>query len=72
MSIQEIAVSNNQKKHLLRAITDEAVLYQEDNGDLVVDVASYLELKAGAEIGPIETIIGNDVLNFDAEYIVFS
>lgn len=72
MSIQEIAVSNNQKKHLLRAITDEAVLYQEDNGDLIVDVASYLELKAGAETGPIEDIIGDVALDFTAAYFVFS
>lgn len=72
MSIQEIAVSNNQKKHLLKAINNEAVMYQEENGDLVVDVDSYLDFIKDAESGPIEAIIGDDVLDFDAEYFVFS
>lgn len=72
MSIQEIAVSNNQKKHLLRTITDETVLYQEDDGELVVNVASYIEFKSGIEPGPIEAIIGDETLDYDADFFVFS
>jgi hypothetical protein len=77
MSIQDISITNNQKKLLLKAIKDTQILVQEDNGDLIVNVAAYLALKnniaykkTGAE--PIEDIIGEDVLDFDMEYFVFS
>ncbi len=72
MSIQEIAVSNNQKKSLLKAIRKENVLVQEENGDLVVNLAAYIVFKKEADPGPIEAIIGEDVLDFDAEFVVFS
>ena len=63
MKIQEIAISNNQKKKLLKAVNDESVLYQEENGDLVVSVATYESIKKnGLDSGPIEVIIGDDVL----------
>jgi len=77
MSIQDISITNNQKKSLLKAIKDKQILIQEENGDLVVNVAAYQALKnniayknTGAE--PIEEVIGEDVLDFDAEYFVFS
>ena len=77
MSIQDISITNNQKKLLLKAIKDTQILVQEENGDLVVNVAAYLALKnniayksTGAE--PIEEVIGHDELDFDAEYFVFS
>jgi len=72
MSIQEIAVSNNQKKQLLKAINKDEVLFQEDNGDLVVSVAANLNFKKEADPGPLEAIIGEDTLDFNAEYFVFS
>ena len=72
MSIQEIAVSNNQKKQLLKAINKDEVLFQEDNGDLVVSVAAYLNFKQEADPGPLEAIVGEDTLDFNAEYFVFS
>jgi len=77
MTIQDISITNNQKKSLLKAIKDQQILIQEENGDLVVNVAAYQALKnniayktSGAE--PIEEILGDDVLDFDAEYFVFS
>jgi len=72
MSIQEIAVSNNQKKQLLKAIKKDEVLFQEDNGDLVVSVAAYVIFKKEADPGPLEAIMGEDTLDFNAEYFVFS
>jgi hypothetical protein len=72
MSIQEIAVSNNQKKQLLKAVNNTEVLFQEDNGDLVVSAAAYEIFKKEADPGPIEAIVGEDTLNFDFDYFVFS
>jgi len=82
MSIQEVAIANNQKKRLLAVIKDEAVLFQDENGDLVVNVANYKEfkkelvvlktMKKGVVLTPIESIVGEGVLDFDAEYFVFS
>ena len=72
MSLQEISVSNTQKKKLQKAIRDESVLIQEDNGDLVVHVAAYLDYKAGSRAEPLEEIIGEDELDLSAEFIVLS
>lgn len=77
MSIQDITVSNNQKKRLLHAINDEQVLVQNEEGELVVSVATYVTFKNGlptekSNPGPIEAIIGEGVLDFNAEYVVFS
>ncbi len=77
MSIQTIALTNNQKKHLLKLITDEQVLFQDEKGDIVVSVAGYLglkkDLKAKKEdASPIEKIVGESVLDFEAEYFVLS
>lgn len=72
MHIQEISTSNNHKKMLLKAIKDEAVMFEDDNGDVVVNVAAYAILKKGMSPAPIEEIVGKDRLNFDAEYFVFS
>ncbi len=72
MSLQEISVSNTQKKKLQKAIRDESVLIQEDNGDLVVHVAAYLDYKAGSRSEPLEEIIGEDELDLSAEFIVLS
>ena len=77
MKIQDISITNNQKKLLLKAVKDPQILVQEDSGDLVVNVKAYQALKnniaykkSGSE--PIEEIVGEDALDFDAEYFVFS
>lgn len=72
MSLQEISVSNTQKKKLQKAIRDESVLIQEDNGDLVVHVAAYLDYKAGTRSEPLEEILNEDELDLNAEFIVLS
>jgi len=72
MSIQEIPLSNKQKKKLLKAIELEEVLFEDDNGDLVVNVEAYLSIKNTFKIDPIESIVGDQILNFKAEYFVFN
>ena len=82
MSIQEVSLANNQKKRLLKVIKDPAVLFSEDNGDLVVNAAAYKALKKELSVAkvakphlnatPIEEIVGDDVLDFSHEYFVFS
>ena len=70
MRIQEIMISNNNKK-LLKSITDNDVIYKEDNGDIVVNVEAYQNLKQDSNSAPIETMLDDDTLDFDNEYFVF-
>ncbi|HEY9034238.1 MAG TPA: hypothetical protein VIN71_09890 [Pseudomonadales bacterium] len=72
MDIQEIAVSHNQKKKILRSITDEDILVQDDNGDVVVHVGHYRDFCTSQRIQPLEDIVGAGVLDFSAQYFVFS
>ncbi len=72
MSIQEISVSNSQKKKLQKAIDSDQVLIQEENGDLVMLVTAYIKFKAGKTPAPVEEIIGEDLLDLTVDYIVFS
>jgi hypothetical protein len=72
MSIQEIALSHNLKKKLLKSINNENVLFKDDNGDIVVSVEAYLNLKQATDSAPIETIVGEDVLDYDNQYFIFS
>ena len=72
MSIQEIAVSNSQKKKIQKAITDESVLIVDDNGDLAVQAISYDLYKQKTKTQPLEEILGDDALSGDAEYFVFT
>lgn len=71
MSIQDIAVSHNVKKKLLQAVKNEAVLFQDEDGAVVVNVAAYLALKADKGTEPLESVLGDAVLDLSAEYIVF-
>jgi len=72
MSIQEIAISHNQKKKLLKSIEDEHVIFQDDNGDVVVSVENYRQFKLDSNSSPIEKVLGDDALDFDSQYFVFS
>jgi hypothetical protein len=73
MSVQEISISNNQKKALLKAFKKKKeVIFEDENGDLVVSVDAYEDFLDEITKEPIEEIIGEGVLNYDAEYFVFS
>lgn len=71
MKIRDIAVSHNMRKRLLRAVRDEAVLFQDEDGSVVVDVAEYERLKAATGTKPLEDVLGDVVLDESAEFFVF-
>jgi len=71
MSIQDIAVSHNLRKKLLRAVKDEAVLFQDEDGAVVVNVEGYELLKADTGTEPLEDVLGDVVLDESAEFFVF-
>lgn len=71
MSLQDINIANNQRKRLLKAIADEKLLVQ-DEGALVLNVAAYLDYRASTGESPVEEIVGENELDYGAEFIVFS
>ena len=72
MSIQEVTLSHNQKKKLLKAVKDETIMFEDDNKDIVLDVAAYLDFKANLDEDPVESILGKDALDMTMEYIIFT
>lgn len=71
MSIKEISISNNKKKQILAAISDETVLFQEESGDVVVNTQAYKELKEETSKAPIEEILEVEDIENLADYVVF-
>jgi ASC-1-like (ASCH) protein len=72
MSIQEIAVPNNQKKRILKSIDGENIIFKDDNGDVVVNVEAYIDFKEDSGTSPIEELLSDETIDFDKQYIVFS
>ncbi|MBV1911432.1 MAG: hypothetical protein KUG78_19220 [Kangiellaceae bacterium] len=72
MSIQDISISNSQKKRLLKLAELEEVLFQDENGDLVVNVSAYQILKVDIEPISIESVVGENRLDYSVSYFVFS
>jgi len=72
MSIQEIPLSNSQKKKLLKLTELDEVLFQDENGELVVNVSAYQALKDNIEPVSIESVIGKNKLDYSVSYFVFS
>lgn len=73
MSIQEASITNNQKKRLLKEITNEEILFQDDNGDLVLNIAAYIISKKSLNSTPVELVMDDDnFLDNKAEFCVFS
>ncbi len=72
MAIQDISLSNNQRKSFPKALPNENILVETEDGDLVVSVADYLEYKLTKNKTPIELIVGDDVLDDSVEFWVFS
>ncbi|MFT7265902.1 MAG: hypothetical protein ACI9A2_003991 [Halioglobus sp.] len=71
MIIQDIAVSHNAKKKLLQVVKDESVLFKDEDGTVVVNVASYVALKADTGRKPLEDVLNGVELDLSAEYLVF-
>jgi len=72
MKIQDLTISNNLKKKIIKAIADDTVVMQEENGDVVVNVAGYVAMKKNSKTVTLEDILGQDLLDFDVDYFVFS
>ena len=72
MSIQDISLTNNQKKLISKTIKNESILVKEDNGDLVINVAAYRDFAEQSETNPLEEILEDISLNYDVEYFVFT
>ena len=71
MSIQEISVSNNQKKVIQKALKKSKALIEEENGDLVLDQDAYFEWCDDNGKYPLEDILPEQVFDDEAEYIIF-
>jgi hypothetical protein len=69
--MQEIAVTNNQKKKILRAIRDQDVVFQDENGDVIVSVAAYIAYKEATEEQPLEDLLDDQELADNTEFLVF-
>jgi len=72
MHIQEISVSNNQRKKLTLCVNDQNIIQTEDNGDVIVNVEAYQAYKKAQKKSPIEDILDDQDLDFSCEFIVFS
>ena len=72
MSIQDISLTNNQKKLIFKTIKNESIIVKEDNGDLVINVAAYLDFSEKNATNPLEEILEDISLNYDVEYFVFT
>lgn len=72
MNIQEINVTNNQKKAIIKAFKKRKSVYiEEENGDLVVSVDAYEDYLDEIDKEPIEEILGDVFLDYGAEYFIF-
>lgn len=72
MSVQEISLSNNQKKALQKALKKSKALIEEENGDLVLDQNTYFEWCEATGKYPLEDVLPDENFEDDAEFIVFS
>ena len=72
MKIQEIAITGNQKKKIQKAIKGEAVIFEDENGDLIINVDGYLDLKDEKGKEPLEEILGEDALDYEVDFFVLN
>jgi len=72
MKIQEIAITGNQKKKIQKAIKGEAVIFEDENGDLIINVDGYLDLKDEKGKEPLEEILAEEVLDYDVDFFVLN
>jgi len=72
MKIQEIAITGNQKKKIQKAIKGEAVIFEDENGDLIINVDGYLDLKDEKGKEPLEEILAEEVLDYEVDFFVLN
>lgn len=72
MNIKEIAITSNVRKKIQKAVKNTSIIFEDENGDVVVNVAAYTENTAHTERFPLEDILGEDVLDYDVEFWIFN
>ncbi len=72
MNIQEIAITSNVRKKIQKAVKNTSIIFEDENGDIVVNVEAYTSNTAHTERYPLEDILGEDTLDYDAEFWVFN
>lgn len=71
MSIQEISISNNQKKAIQKALKKSQALIEEENGDLVLNQDIYFDWCDETGKYPLEDILPEEEFDDEAEFIIF-
>lgn len=70
--VQEISVTNNQKKAIEKALKRRKSAFMvDDNGDLIVEVEAYEDFMDEFDKAPIEDLLGDDVLDYSQEFWIF-
>lgn len=72
MTIQDIEVSNNIRKKITTALREDGLFIIEDNGDVIVSVEAYNVFAKRIKRSPLIEILGDDTLDFSAQYFVFN
>jgi hypothetical protein len=72
MNIQEIAITSNVRKKIQKAVKNTSIIFEDENGDIVINVEAYVANTEHTERYPLEDIVGEDVLDYDAEFWVFN
>jgi len=71
MNIQDISITNNQHKKLIKGVPNASILVEGDDGELIVNVDEYMSSKLAKKNKIIELIIGDEILDPKAQYWVF-
>ncbi len=72
MNIQEIAITSNVRKKIQKAVKNTSIIFEDENGDIVVNVEAYVGNTEQTQRYPLEEILGEDAFNYDAEFWVFN
>jgi hypothetical protein len=72
MNIKEISITSNLRKKIQKAVKNTSVIFEDENGDIVVNVAAYTENTSHTGRFPLEDILGEDALDYDVEFWVFN
>ena len=72
MNIQEIAITSNQRKKIQKSVKNTSIIFEDENGDLVINVEAYTENTAHTERYPLEDILGEDAFDYDVKFWVFN
>jgi hypothetical protein len=72
MNIKEISITSNLRKKIQKAVKNTSIIFEDENGDIVVNVTAYTENTAHTGRFPLEDILGEDALDYDVEFWIFN